>query len=128
MNIKCRRNVGFTLIELLVVLAIVAMLLSLALPRYIQSIDTSKETILIENLHQTREIIEKFNSDTGRYPDSLEELVARKYLRAVPVDPITESDSTWRIVAPDDENLGQVFDIHSGAEGKTKAGKPYAEL
>lgn len=128
MHIQRRRDVGFTLIELLVVLSIVAMLLSLALPRYIQSIDASKETILIENLRQTRDTIEKFNSDTGRYPDSLEELVVKKYLRALPVDPITESDSTWRIVAPEDENKGQVFDIHSGAEGKTKMGKPYAEL
>lgn len=127
MRIQCR-NCGFTLIELLVVLSIVAMLLSLALPRYIHSIDTSKEAILIENLHQTREIIEKFKSDTGRYPDSLEELVTKKYLRAVPVDPITESDNTWRIAPPEGENIGQVFDIHSGAEGKTRAGKPYAEL
>lgn len=119
---------GFTLIELLVVLAIVALLLTLAVPRYFQSIDTAKETVLADNLRITRETIDKFYSDTGRYPESLEELVEKKYLRALPVDPITESATTWIIVPPEDADQGNVYGINSGAPGNTRDGKPFAEL
>lgn len=119
---------GFTLIELLVVLAIVALLLTLAMPRYFQSIETSKETILIENLRITRETIDKFYLDTGRYPESLEELVEKKYLRSVPVDPITDSATTWLTTPPDETYRGHVYDLHSGAPGNTRDGKPFAGL
>jgi general secretion pathway protein G len=119
---------GFTLIELLIVLAIVALLLTLAVPRYFQGIDTARETILADNLRTTRETIEKFYSDTGRYPESLNELVEKKYLRALPVDPITESSTTWIIVAPDDVAKGNVYGINSGAPGNDRNGKPFASL
>jgi general secretion pathway protein G len=122
------RRAGFTLIELLVVLAIVALLLTLAVPRYFHSIDASKETVLIENLRTTRETIDKFYGDTGRYPDSLEELVERKYLRALPVDPLTESTTTWIVVPPDDTDKGKVFSIKSGAPGQSRNGRPFADL
>lgn len=119
---------GFTLIELLVVLAIVALLLTLAVPRYFQSIDASRETILVENLRITRETIDKFYGDTGRYPESLEELVDKKYLRAIPVDPITESTETWIIEPPDENAKGNVYNVKSGAPGITRTGKPFSEL
>lgn len=119
---------AFTLIELLVVLAIVALLLTLAMPRYFQSIDASKETVLIENLRTTRETIDKFYGDTGRYPESLDELVERKYLRALPVDPITESTRTWVIVPPEDADKGNVYNIKSGAPGNTRDGRTFADL
>jgi general secretion pathway protein G len=119
---------GFTLIELLVVLAIVALLLTLSVPRYFQSIDASKETILAENLHTARDAIDKFYSDTGRYPDSLSELVERKYLRALPVDPVTESASTWLIVPPDDGTKGNAYDLKSGAPGNNRDGRCFADL
>ena len=82
---------GFTLIELLVVLSIIALLLSLAVPKYIHSVDVAKEAVLNENLHLVRETIDKFYGDKGRYPESLDELVNEKYLRALPFDPITGS-------------------------------------
>lgn len=109
-------------------LAIVALLLTLAVPRYFQSIDTSKETILAENLRITRETIDKFYGDTGRYPESLEELVEKKYLRAVPADPITEITTTWQIIAPEDSSKGKVFNIKSGAPGTNRHGVAYADL
>ena len=118
---------GFTLIELLVVLAIVALLLTLAVPRFFPSIDGAKETILRDNLRATRAVIDQFHSDTGRYPDSLEQLVEKKYLPRVPLDPLTESDSTWVIVAPEEGEAGAVLDIHSGAQGKGRDGRPYSE-
>jgi general secretion pathway protein G len=122
------RSSGFTLIELLVVLAIVALLLTLAVPRYFQSIESSKEAVLLENLRTTRESIDKFYADTGRYPESLNELVERKYLRALPVDPITESTTTWLVVPPDDADKGNVYSIKSGAAGQTRDGRAFGDL
>lgn len=110
------------------VLAIVALLLSLAMPRYFKHLDAAKETVLKENLHETRAVIDKYYADTGRYPQSLDELVAAKYLRALPYDPITESTSTWIIVAPEDSSLGNVFDLHSGASGNSRDGLPWAQF
>ena len=118
---------GFTLIELLVVLAILALLLTLAVPRYFQSLDTSREAVLRENLRAVRETLDKFRSDTGRYPDSLEELVDRKYLRALPIDPITESASAWELLPPVDGSKGAVADLHSGAPGQGRDGRPYRD-
>lgn len=119
---------GFTLIELLVVLAIVALMLTLAVPRYFQSIDASKEAILAENLRITREMIDKYYGDTGRYPESLEDLVEKKYLRALPLDPVTESSATWILVPPDDAATGSLYDVRSGAPGTTRNGMPFSDL
>lgn len=125
---RLSRRGGFTLIELLVVLAIVALLLTLSFPRYFQSIDATKETILLDNLRVTRETIDKFYGDTGRYPKTLEELVEKKYLRALPLDPITDSSATWILVPPEDTDKGNIYSIKSGAPGKTRDGKLYADL
>ena len=120
---------GFTLIELLVVLSIIALLLTLAVPRYIHSVDVAKEAVLSENLHLVRETIDKFYGDKGRYPESLEELVSERYLRSLPRDPITDSTSTWKIIPPETpEAQGNVYDIKSGAAGNTRDGRPFAEL
>lgn len=118
---------GFTLIELLVVLGIIALLLSLAVPRYFPSFDKAKETVLADNLRNTRATIDQFYGDTGQYPESLEQLVTKKYLRALPVDPVTDSDSSWIVIAPEDDARGKVSDIRSGAPGNDRSGKPYAE-
>ena len=118
---------GFTLIELLVVLAIVALMLTLAVPRYFPSIDKAKETILADNLRNTRDVIDQFYADRGRYPDSLDQLVEKKYLRSLPVDPITESTATWVLVPPEDATKGTLANIKSGAPGNDRSGKPYSE-
>lgn len=124
---------GFTLIELLVVMAIVALLLTLAAPRYFQSVQRSREAVLKENLHLMRDAIDKHYADTGKYPATLDELVTKKYLRRVPLDPITESTTTWVIVEPPGDKPGTtqqrgVYDVRSGAEGKSLTGTPYGEL
>lgn len=128
LNPECGRSEGFTLIELLVVLAIVALLLTLSVPRYFQSIDRSKEVILVENLRLTRETIDKFYGDTGRYPDSLDELVEAKYLRALPVDPVTETATSWIIEPPAANARGNIYNIRSGAPGSTGDGRLFSEL
>ena len=117
---------GFTLIELLVVLAIVATLLTLAVPRYFQHVERSKEAVLRENLATVRDAIDQYHADAGTWPPTLESLAEKRYLRAVPTDPITERSDTWRIVAPPDEESG-IYDIHSGAEGTAANGQAYAD-
>ena len=121
---------GFTLIELLVVLAIVALMLSIAAPRYLNSIESSKETLLIENLRITREVIDRFYADTGRYPNTLDELVERNYLRALPLDPVLDSDTAWQVlpVPYAIQAGGNVWDIRSGAPGSTRDGRPFSSL
>lgn len=122
-----RAKKGFTLIELLVVLGIVALLLTLAVPRFFPSIDAAKETILADNLRNTRAAIDQYYSDTGRYPDSLEQLVEKKYLRSVPLDPVADSSAAWIVVPPEDASKGGVWTIKSGAPGNDRHGKPYAD-
>jgi len=120
------RRKGFTLIELLVVLAVIATLLSIAVPRYYSSIDRSKEAVLKENLYQVRDAIGKYYADKGKYPESLAALAADKYLRKLPLDPITDSDATWIVVPPEDPQKGGVFDVRSGAQGKGLDGTEFA--
>ncbi len=121
------RSRGFTLIELLVVLGIVALMLTLAVPRYFPSIDKSKEVVLADNLRNVRQVLDQYYGDTGRYPDTLEQLVEKKYLRAMPVDPVTDSETSWIIVPPEDGSKGGVYNIRSGAPGNDRSGKPYAD-
>ena len=118
---------GSTLIELLTVLAIIAVLLTLALPRYFGSVDKSKEVVLKENLQQMREAISRYHADKGRYPQSLDALVAERYLRDVPLDPVTDSARTWLMVQPPDPQTGGVYDVRSGAPGQAKDGSEYLQ-
>ncbi|WP_229427182.1 type II secretion system protein [Massilia atriviolacea] len=124
---QARARRGFTLIELLVVLGIVALLLTLAVPRFFPSIDSAKDTILADNLRNTRAVIDQYYADTGRYPDSLEQLVEKKYLRAIPVDPVADSSTSWILVPPDDTTKGNLYSIKSGAPGNDRHGKPYLD-
>jgi len=117
---------GFTLIELLVVLAIIATLLTLAVPRYYSSVDKSKEAVLKENLYQMRDAIGKYYADRGKYPESLQSLATDKYLRTVPLDPVTDSATTWIVVAPEDPQKGGVQDVKSGAQGKALDGSEFS--
>ena len=116
---------AFTLIELLVVMAIIATLLTLAAPRYFGSVDKSKEAVLRQDLAILRDSLDKYYGDTGRYPDALEDLVTKKYLRNIPVDPITESNATWVVVPPGDPAKGMVYDVKSGAQGQATDGSAY---
>lgn len=116
---------GFTLIELLVVLAVVGLLLSIAVPRYFHSVEHAREAALKQDLAVMRDAIDKHFADTGRYPVSLDELVNRRYLRKVPVDPITERTDTWVLTPPADRTLGAVQNVGSGATGQGRDGTSY---
>jgi general secretion pathway protein G len=116
---------AFTLIELLVVLAIIASLLTIAVPSYFASLENSKETALRQSLSVMRSAIDHYRGDVGKYPDSLQELVTRRYLRNIPSDPITGLADNWIIEAPTDTGTGGLRDIKSGAPGNGRDGTPY---
>ena len=118
---------GFTLIELMVVMLVIALLISIAVPRYFHSVEQAKEASLKQSLSVMRVAIDKFYGDNDRYPSSIAELVTKKYLRALPVDPVTESAETWVTQAPSSDTAGLVFDIKSGAAGTAKDGSAYAD-
>jgi general secretion pathway protein G len=117
---------GFTLIELLVVMAILGALLAIAAPRYFESVERAKETALRTNLRMLREAIDKHRADTGRSPATLDELVSRRYLRHVPVDPVTDRADSWLIEASPDATTPGIHDVRSGAPGHSRDGSPYA--
>jgi general secretion pathway protein G len=118
---------GFTLIELLVVMSIIALLLTIAVPRYFHSVDKAKEAVLKENLMQLRTSIDQFYADRGAYPSRLNDLVDKKYLRSVPIDPLTESSTTWILVPARDPGISGVYDVKSGATGTARDGSYYAD-
>jgi type II secretion system protein G len=119
---------GFTLIELIVVMAIVALLVSIAAPRYFRSIDRAKENTLRTSLNVMRDALDQFASDKGRYPESLDELVDSRYLRTIPEDPMTGSRRTWVIVTPPETSTrGKVYDVRSGIAGRDAGGTLYAD-
>jgi general secretion pathway protein G len=116
---------GFTLIELMIVLVVIAILASIIVPRYLDRVDDAKEAVLRQNLIGVRTAIDQFYRDKSRYPNNLDELVTQRYIRSVPVDPITQRADTW-VLVPSKASDKTVFDIKSSAAGKSKDGSEYA--
>ena len=121
------RKAGFTLVELMVVLAVIALLISIVAPHYVGRIARAEEAVLRQNLTFMREALDRHYADAGRYPASLEDLVKKRYLRSIPDDPVTQSNTTWIVTAPDDPNKGAVYDVRSGAKGNGANGTPYGQ-
>jgi len=135
---------GFTLIELLVVLAIIALMLTIATPRYVDHVERARETTLRATLKEIRIAIDRFEGDQGRLPKSLDELVERRYLRELPIDPVTSASDTWVQVPADDltsrtsagapadwprtGDIAGLGDVRSGAPGSTRDGVPFSQL
>jgi general secretion pathway protein G len=113
---------GFTLIELAIVMATIALLLTLALPRYFHAVERGKENVQRQNIATLRDAIDKFFGDQARYPDTLEELVQKRYLRSVPVDPLTQLPD-WKAVPPEDNSQGNVYDVRSAWKPKDETDK-----
>ena len=114
---------GFTLIELLVVMAIVATLLTLVVPQYFRQHERAQETVLRHNLSAIRQALDQYMEDRGTAPASLNELVQRRYLREIPIDPVVGSNDAWRIETRED---GGVADVRSSASGAGLDGTEYA--
>ncbi len=117
---------GYTLIELMIVLTIIGILVSIAQPNLHKAVIRAKETSLRRTLFVLRDVIDQYYADHGKYPDSLEMLVEKHYIRGIPKDPFTGSNTTWVIVPPEGEE-GQVYDVHSGSDLVGLNGVPYNE-
>jgi general secretion pathway protein G len=125
------RSDGFTLIELLVVISLIIVLASIGMVQYATSVTRAKEAVLKEDLFRLRDAIDQYYADKSKYPASLEALVSEKYLRQVPVDPITNRTDSWQTVMAEPDPLNPtaesgIYDIKSGAEGTALDGTNYS--
>ena len=127
---RCR--FGFTLVELMIVMAIIAVLMSVAIPIYSRSIVRAKESVLKNNLFTMRTVIDEYTYDKQKAPQSLNDLVSDGYMRQIPVDPITNTADSWKLIMEDAANTVNqsqpgIFDIRSGSDKISLEGTPYSE-
>ena len=128
-----KRQQGFTLIELMIVMVIITILAGIGLAVYGNSVQSAKEATLREDLFRMREAIDQYHADKNHYPPTLEALVGDKYIRQVPIDPITKSAETWQTTLADPEPGNPsaepgIFNVKSGADGTALDGTPYSEF
>ena len=126
-----RRN-GYTLIEMIIVMAIISILIAIAVPLYQKSLLRTKESLLKNNLFTMRTVIDEYTFDKQKAPQSLDDLVSEGYLRAVPLDPITNSSQSWRLIMEDavtsiDQTMPGIYDVRSGSDLKSLEGTPYSD-
>jgi general secretion pathway protein G len=114
---------GFTLLELMIVVSIIGILATIAAPTYQTSVVKAREAVLRQDLFTLRDVLDQHRADQGKYPSSLQELVGAGYLRAIPKDPFTNSETTWQEMTDDVE--GGVIDVYSGSEFVGTNGTPY---
>jgi len=132
MTIGRKRADGFTLVELMIVMAIIVILAGMATALYVNSIQRSKEAVLKSDLFRMRDAIDQYYADKNKYPASLDALVSEKYLRTVPVDPMTNSTDTWQTTMAEPQPGSSfsdtgIFDVKSGAEQTALDGTRYAD-
>ncbi len=122
---------GYTLLELMIVVAIVGILVSIAIPTFQHTAIKAKEAVLLQNLFTMRAVIDQYYADRTEYPATLEDLVEKKYLREIPIDPFTKSRTTWTEVYEDQEegedSPAGVWNVRSGSDGQGLNGTPYKE-
>jgi general secretion pathway protein G len=130
--VRMKGRFGFTLIELMIVMAIIAVLMSVAIPIYSRSIQRSKESVLKNNLFTLRTVIDEYTYDKQKAPQSLQDLVSDGYLRQVPMDPMTGSADSWKVIMEDASNTVNqsepgIFDIRSGSDKNSLEGNAYSD-
>ena len=123
---------GFTIIELMIVLTIIGILVSIAIPTYQKSLIRANETVLRSNLFTLRTMIDEYTYDKQKGPQTLQELVDQGYLREVPMDPMTKSNQSWKIIMEDalssvSQTEPGIFDVRSGSDKKSLEGTVYSE-
>ena len=127
-----RRQFGYTFIEMIIVMAIISILLAIAVPIYQRSLTRTKESLLKNNLFTLRTVIDEYTFDKQKAPQTLQDLVEQGYLRAVPIDPMTNSIDTWRTVIEDsitsvDQTQPGIYDVRSGSDQRSLEGTQYSE-
>lgn len=132
MEPRTRSGNGFTLIELMIVMTIVTILVSIAVPLYQKSVLRAKESVLRQNLFTIRTVIDEYTYDKQKAPQTLEDLVSEGYLRQVPIDPMTNSNRTWKLIMEDaltsvNQTEPGIFDVRSGSEKTSLEGTAYSE-
>jgi len=123
---------GFTLIELLIVVSLIVVLATMGIATYRNSVQRGREAVLKEDLFRMRDAIDQHYADKSKYPTSLEDLVAAGYLRSVPVDPITQSATTWQTVEAEPDPTKPtaepgIYNVKSGAEGQSLDGSNFSD-
>src|ERR1700761_1287523 len=126
-----RRQGGFTLVELMVVMLIISVLAAIAIPSYISSLKAAREAVLKEDLHVMRQAIDSYTMDKEKGPQSLDDLVQSGYLKEVPNDPMTHTNSTWVTATSDvlesvDQSDPGINDVHSGSDEQGSNDQPYS--
>ncbi|MEO8388955.1 MAG: hypothetical protein ABI546_11195 [Polaromonas sp.] len=96
------------------VFSILALLLTLATPRYFKALDGGKEKVQAQNLATLRDAIDKFRADQGKYPAQLQDVVDKRYLREIPLDPVSGSRSWETLPFPNDNEPG-IYDVRAPA-------------
>jgi general secretion pathway protein G len=126
----CLLPTGFTLLELMIVISVIIILVSVALPQYQKTVLHARETVLKDDLHKMRELIDQYSADKGKLPQSLDDLVTAGYMREIKPDPITENKD-WVIATGDDPYSTQggtgITDVHSASGDVSSEGTPYSE-
>jgi general secretion pathway protein G len=131
MRIRNRQDRGFTLIELMIVISLILILVSISIPVYNQSILRAKESVLKQDLFQLRSLISQYTLDKQKAPTALEDLVQAGYLKQLPNDPMTGSNSTWTVDQEDslmsvDQQDPGISDVHSGSTATSSDGTAYS--
>lgn len=131
-----RNRKGFTLIELMIVVTIIGILAAIAVPNYRWGLIRAREAVLQENLYTMRSAIDQYYADQGKYPDTLDEMAEKRYIKSIPYDPFTGKNDTWVTVKPieptgeihaAEEIKGNVADVHSGSDLVSSKGTPYKD-
>jgi general secretion pathway protein G len=128
---KIRSCRGFTLIELMIVISIIAILMSVAIPNYLRSLAHARESALKQDLHTLRSAIDQYTLDKQKAPQALDDIVQAGYLREIPKDPMTNSNTTWQVVQDQDtimttdQDQGGIVDVHSGSTQMSSEGTAY---
>lgn len=112
---------------MLTVIAVIGILAAIISPSFQRSAIRAKEASLRNSLFVLRDVIDQYYTDQGRYPDLLEDLIDKKYIRNIPVDPFTRSSETWILIPPEGDEVTGIYDIHSGSDKISLYGTPYNE-